>query len=275
MTRAAAGDRCDVEVGGLRLSCLRAGGPGPTAVLLHGLLGSAATWAPVTRLLEAELRVVAPDARGHGRSSAPTTGYRYEDLAGDVVGLLDALHLDRPVLVGHSMGGLTALLAATRLGPRLRGLVLVDPTFLDETRQREVYADDVLGQHLTAVARGEAALLDEARSRHPHRSPEVRAAQVRARLDTAPAAFDVLRPPNPPYDELVAALDVPTLLVVGDAPVVTPDVAERLVALNPLVHVQEVADAGHGLPFDQPEQLVEAVLTFVRGLSRPARPGRP
>jgi pimeloyl-ACP methyl ester carboxylesterase len=89
---------------------------------------------------------------------------------------------------------------------------------------------------------------------------------VEARLSTSPAAFDVLRPPNPPYRELVDALGVPTLLVIGDRPVVTRDMAGELCELNPLLRVRQVDDAGHGLPFDQPERLAQTVLTFVREL---------
>jgi pimeloyl-ACP methyl ester carboxylesterase len=71
-------------------------------------MGSGACWAPLARTLEDEFDVVMPDARGHGGSSAPHHGYRYDDLANDVVGLMRGLALSRPVLLGHSMGGMTA-----------------------------------------------------------------------------------------------------------------------------------------------------------------------
>jgi pimeloyl-ACP methyl ester carboxylesterase len=235
-------------------------------------MGSGACWTPVARLLASELDVVMPDARGHGGSSAPASGYRYPDLAADVEGLTQALGLSGLVLVGHSMGGMTAALAATRMGHLLRGLVLVDPTFLDPERQREVHASDVAEQHRTAVGMGRSALLEEALARHRRRSPEIVELQVQARLSTDPAAFEVLTPPNPPYRTLVGALEVPTLLVIGDDPVVSLDESRALRHLNPRVRVEQVADAGHGLPFDQPDRLVRAILAFVREL--PLRPRR-
>lgn len=263
-------DCFEVEVDGLTVSCRRTGGDKPPALLLHGLMGSGSGWAPVARLLEAELDVVLPDARGHGCSSAPDTGYRYADLAADVVGLVRELGLARPVLIGHSMGGMTAAVAATRLGRLLRGLVLVDPTFLSAERQREVHQSDVAEQHRQAVRRGRAALLGDALARQSRRPPELVELQVEARLCTSLAAFDVLRPPNPPYREVVRALDVPTLLVIGDQPVVSRDLATELCELNPLLRLEQVDDAGHGLPFDQPERLARSVLAFVRRLESPA-----
>lgn len=254
------------DVNGMRIFYLRTGGDKPPAVLLHGLMGNGAGWTPVARLLAAELDVIMPDARGHGRSSAPGSGNTYLDLADDVAGLVQNLGLSRPVLIGHSMGGMTAALTATRIGHLLRGLVLVDPTFLSPARQREVYESDVADQHRTAVSLGKTALLEAALTRHPRRSPELTALQVEARLNTSLAAFDILRPPNPPYRELVSDLHVRTLLVIGDNPVVTPDMAAELGGLNSRLSIDQIDDAGHGLPFDQPERLAQSVLAFVREL---------
>lgn len=253
----------NTDVDGVTISYLRTGGEKPSVVLLHGLMGSGAGWTPVARLLEAELDVIMPDARGHGRSSAPDSGYRYPSLAADVTGLVHELGLSSPVLIGHSMGGMTAALAATRIGHLLRGLVLIDPTFLNSERQGEVHQSDVIEQHRRALRRGKSALLEDALARHARRSPELVELQVEARLNTSLAAFDILRPPSPPYRELVSALDVPTLLVIGDKPVVTLDMAIELRELNPQLRVDQISDAGHGLPFDQPERLARSVLAFV------------
>jgi pimeloyl-ACP methyl ester carboxylesterase len=253
-------------VNGVKISYLRTGGFEASAVLLHGLMGSGATWTPVARHLEGELDVVMPDARGHGGSSAPNVGYRYPQLAADVIGLVHELGLSRPVLIGHSMGGMTAALAATRMGHLLRGLVLIDPTFLSEEWQHEVYASNVAEQHRKALGLGKSALLEEALTRQVHRSPELVELQVEARLRTDLAAFDILRPPNPSYREVISAVDVPVLLIIGDRPVVTLDTASELCQLNSRLRVEQIDDAGHGLPFDQPERLAMSVLTFIRGL---------
>ena len=246
----------------------RTGGAKPPVVLLHGLMGSGACWAPLARALEADFDVVMPDARGHGGSSAPAHGYRYDDHADDVVGVIRELELARPVLLGHSMGGMTAAVVASRGAGLLRGLILVDPTFLEPERQREVHASDVLDQHRRALALSRAELVAQARARHPRRSPELIELQADARLATRVEAFDVLAPPSPDFREVVRAIDVPTLLVIGDtSPVVTLELATELRGLNPRVRIAQVADAGHGLPFEQPARLAELVASFLRDLA--------
>jgi N-formylmaleamate deformylase len=256
------------EANGVRLHHLRTGGDLPPVVLLHGLMGSGACWTPVARGLEREFDVVMPDARGHGASSAPPHGYRYDDHARDVVGLIQGLGLSRPVLLGHSMGGMTAAVVAGGRAVDLRGLVLVDPTFLSPERQREVHASDVAGQHRQVLELSQAELLAQARARHPRRSPELIELLVEARRNTRLEAFDVLTPPNPAYREVVGAIDVPTLLVIGDrSPVVTPELAAELRGLNPRVRVEQVREASHGLPYDQPERLGAVVASFLRGLT--------
>lgn len=256
--------RGDCETNGIRVRYVRTGGDKPPVVLLHGLIGSGACWAPLARALEDEFDVVMPDARGHGGSSAPDRGYRYDDLASDVLGLVRGLELARPVLLGHSMGGMTAAVAASRRAPSLRGLVLVDPTFLSPERQREVHASDVAEQHRRTLGLTKSDLVAEARARHPRRSPEILELQAEARLATSPSAFEVLTPPNPAYRDVVRAIDVPTLLVIGDSPVVTLDMAIELRSLSPCLRIERIEDAGHGLPFDQPDRLAEVVLSFLR-----------
>jgi pimeloyl-ACP methyl ester carboxylesterase len=255
------------EANGIRIHYLRTGGARPPVVLLHGLMGSGACWTLLARALEGEFDVVMPDARGHGDSSAPDHGYRYDDLASDVAGLVRGLELSRPVVLGHSMGGMTAAVMASRGAAMIRGLILVDPTFLSPARQREVHESDVAEQHRCALGLQKAGLVAQARARHPHRSPEIIELQAEARLRTRMAAFEVLTPPNPEYRVVVSAIDVPGLLVIGNDPVVTLEMATELRRLNPRMRIEQVQDAGHGLPFEQPERLAEVVLPFLRQLA--------
>jgi pimeloyl-ACP methyl ester carboxylesterase len=253
------------EANGIAIHYLRTGGALPPVVLLHGLTGNGACWTPLARALEGDFDVVMPDARGHGGSSVPDHGYRYDDHASDAAGLLRGLELAGPVLLGHSMGGMTAALVASR-GAGIRGLVLVDPTFLSPERQREVHDSDVAAQHRLTLGLPKSDLVAQARARHPRRSHEIVELQAEARRMTRIPAFDVLVPPNPAYRDVVRAIDVPILLVLGDSPVVTLDMATELRGLNPRIRVEQVADAGHGLPFDQPERLAEVVAAFLREL---------
>lgn len=248
---------------GIEIHYSRTGGARPL-VLLHGLIGSGACWSPVARLLEGDYDVVMPDARGHGRSSAPLSGYRYDDHARDVIALIQELRLAAPVLLGHSMGGMTAAVVASKLGAGLSGLVLADPTFLSPERQREVHESDVLEQHRQILAADETDLLTQLKARHPRRSTELVELLAEARLRTRVEAFAVLTPPNPDYRQLMSTIDVPTLLVIGDNnPVVSLEMAQELQRLNPRLCLEQITATGHGLHYDQPDRFAAAVRSFL------------
>jgi N-formylmaleamate deformylase len=253
---------------GVNIHYLRTGGPNPPLILLHGLTASGACWSPLARALEDEFDVVMPDARGHGRSSAPLHGYRYEDHARDVVGLIRGLGLVTPILLGHSMGGMTAAVVASQITGLVGGVILADPTFLSPQRQREVRDSDVAEQHRRALSVDMLDLLAQARGRHPHRSSEILEHLAEARLQTRMSAFDVLTPPNPDYLQLVRAIRSPVLLVVGDAgAVVSLETAAELQGLNPYVRIEPIQDAGHGLPYDQPDRFAAVVKRFLRSVA--------
>lgn len=132
---------------------------------------SGACWTPLARALEKDYDVVMPDARGgHGYSSAPYNGYGYNNLAIDVASFIDALGHTTAVLLGHSMGGMTATLVASWKTKRLRGLIFADPTFLTPQRQREVHESNVAEQHRQVLNRSKEDYLAELRVRHSHRS---------------------------------------------------------------------------------------------------------
>lgn len=102
-------------------------GDGPDVVLAaHGITGNHRTFAPLAAALDGPVTLAAPDLRGRGRSAAVTGGYGMERHADDLVALLDALGVERAVVVGHSMGGFVAVVTADRHPDRVRGLVLVD-----------------------------------------------------------------------------------------------------------------------------------------------------
>ncbi|HID44321.1 MAG TPA: alpha/beta fold hydrolase [Chromatiaceae bacterium] len=99
--------------------------PGTPLILLHGLLGSLVNWQRIARHLGDRYRVVVPDLRNHGRSPH-ASDVRYEVMAADVLELMDDLGLHKPAVVGHSMGGKTAMVLALGHPGRVERLGVVD-----------------------------------------------------------------------------------------------------------------------------------------------------
>jgi len=120
-----------VERAGVRLAAQEAG-QGVPVVLLHGLTATRRYVVMGSKALERSgHRVVAYDARGHGRSAPAVTPaqYGYDELGRDLLALLDALEIERAVLAGASMGAHTVLWAALNAPERVRGLVVITPAY--------------------------------------------------------------------------------------------------------------------------------------------------
>ncbi len=120
-----------VELRGLSFHYRDYGGDGRPVVLLHGLASNARWWLLVGPLLARRYRVLALDQRGHGESAKPDTGYDFATVVGDLAAFVEALDLERPVVVGHSWGGNVALEYAATHPDQAVGLVLVDGGFLE------------------------------------------------------------------------------------------------------------------------------------------------
>ncbi len=106
-------------------------GDGPDVVLIHGLTGDLSIWLLCQAMgrLAGSFRVTAYDLRGHGYSDVVPTGYTSADQARDTIAIMDALAIERAMLVGHSFGGVIALHAAVLRPDRVEAVVLSDPYF--------------------------------------------------------------------------------------------------------------------------------------------------
>ena len=132
----------------MRLACTDEGAGRPV-VLLHGFPLSRAMWQEQISVIGQRYRLIVPDLRGHGNSPAPEGVYTMDEMADDVVELLDALHIaDSIVLGGLSMGGYVAFSLVGRYPDRIRGLLLMDTRAAADSaeaaRDREANARVVL-----------------------------------------------------------------------------------------------------------------------------------
>ncbi len=125
----------------------------PSALLLHGITSSAQSWVRVGPALANRYRVYALDMRGHGDSIKPSKGaYSLQYTADDAAACIDILGLERPLLIGHSWGGATAMVLASRAEyqksvPHFSHVILEDPAYnfgLSGSEERAAfYAKDI------------------------------------------------------------------------------------------------------------------------------------
>jgi 3-oxoadipate enol-lactonase len=249
-----------------------------TLVLLHAFPLNARMWEPQLALASRGWRVIAPHMRGLDEGGGETSPSADEavratptidDSAGDVIDLLDALHIEEAVVGGLSMGGYVAL-AMLRHAPRyFRGLVLAD------TKPQADTPDGLDGRRrmLRLVAEGGAAavaadmipkLLGETtRRRHPDVAERVRSLVLSNSARSIAGMVHVLmsRSDSTP---LLPTIHFPTLIIVGDEDTVTPpEIAEGMrqsIAGSTLVVVPE---AGHLSSLEQPAAFDAALARFL------------
>lgn len=222
-----------------RMAFTDTGGDGRPCVLLHGSGCDAADWASVLAARPPGLRCVCPDLRGHGNSAVPVSGFGLDDLAGDVVDLLDRLGLERAILAGHSLGGFVAMLAAAR-SERVAGLVLLEGW----TNSRAPAA--FKGARLLAGLEPEAVM-------------EVRRKLYDTRARIGASAWGVLSAScvafnGGPYLE---SARIPIVEAYGEAGRV-PDTEKGLdIPPNPRIAIRWIPGAGHYLPHARPRQVAQ------------------
>ncbi|WP_234334245.1 alpha/beta fold hydrolase [Streptomyces sp. NRRL B-1347] len=254
----------------------------PPLVLLHGGGQTRHAWDRTgPRLAALGWRVVAPDLRGHGTSDWSADGDYDLDLFADDVRALVAELGERPVVVGASLGGISALLAAGEApAAAVRALVLVDVAHRPDHRGVRRIMEFARARPDGFASVGEAA--DAVSAYLPHRprphDPEGIRKNLRRHGDRwvwhwDPRMLDGFAArPDPPgrAERLLAAARraaLPTLLVRGGvSDVVGADIADEFCAGVPHVRRVDVGDAGHMVVGDRNEHFIDAIVPFLEGL---------
>ena len=243
-------------------------------LFLHGGALQARTWDAVCMFLRDGFRCTALDLRGHGESDwSPGRDYSLAHHAGDIAGFIAARRLGPVVLVGHSLGGLAALLVASAHPAAIAGLVLVDiaPTtnkqatgrVRDFIRSRQGFnsADELLEHVLRFAPRRRTDLLAGSLVHNIHELPD---GTLAWKYDPSHFAAEGVRPADEELWACVAAISCPILLVRGErSRVVAAETAERLVAQARDARVCTVARAGHTVQGDAPRELADLIRDFV------------
>jgi 3-oxoadipate enol-lactonase len=244
------------------------GPEGAPVVVLAGSLGSThAMWDVQADVLGERFRVVRYDTRGHGRSPVPAGPYTIDDLADDLVGLLDRLDVARAHLVGLSLGGMAALRLAAREPGRVYRLVVLC------TAARLEPASAWTERAATVRERGSAAVAEAVVARWF--TPEHLAAHAEAR---AAAEAMVASTPAEGYAaccEAIAAMDLradlaaitaPTLAIAGaDDPATPPHHLEAIAARVRDGRCLVLADAAHLASAQQPAAVTAAIIEHLTG----------
>ena len=276
------------EVGDLTMRYQDWGGDGPPVMALHGLASSAHWYDLVAPYLRDRFRVVAPDQRGHGKTTQASSGYDWGTLAGDITLLMDHLGIAKASVFGHSWGGHVASNLAVRHPDRVRGVVLIDGGFQDgrmragatwESFRDRVRPRDVSGNKEQFLDRLRVQLADC----WSNQLEGIVLSMVYE--DDEGQIQDILRPENhaqvtrqmwdEPASKVLPQVRRPTLIVPAEPrperantefAIMRREQVEMASRVIPSAQVRWVSDTSHDIGYHQPRKLASVITEFLNSL---------
>jgi N-formylmaleamate deformylase len=266
-----------VQADAMRVHYTRTGGNRTSLILLHGITDNGLCWTRVAKALEHDYDIIMPDARGHGLSDGPEKGFSIEWLAADVAALIRSLQLERPFVLGHSMGAATASTLAARYPDLVRAVLLEDPPWRDTAPVASPVQDEKQAQGQSswlqwlvplramsreqriALARREYQWAGEELEPWAESKEQFNLAVVQRNVDNALHTGS--------WRELVTQIRCPFLLITGDpkkGAIVTAEVAQEVTRLAAQGEVVHVPGAGHNIRRDQYEAFMAAITHFLQ-----------
>lgn len=262
-----------IDVNGTKLGYDDTGGNGPAVMLLHAGITDRRMWQHQLSALADHYRLIAPDLRGYGDSELPDAAFAHHH---DVVGMLDALGLERAALVGCSSGGAVAVDTALAHPDRVNALALFGTAISGHEWSEET--NDLWETLVGDVDLDDLDVLTEAETRFwvvgPERRPEqldpalldlVRQMDRRALAgEQALSAVPVIEL-NPPAITRLDELRMPVLVTAGACDI--PDIrqlADLIAATVPTaVRLPDLPNAAHLLPLERPAECNAALRRFL------------
>ena len=239
-------------------------GSGSPILFQHGYNGSHDGWEGVVQRLQDRFRCIVLDARGAGDSEHPEGGYTIEQYGEDVLGVADALGLDRFTYVGHSMGGGIGMWLGLERAHRLERLVLVAPIPAERSpgipgeyeitlrQRRERAREEMIRERISQFARPERAD-EQAVARGVDRALSTSDGHFR---DSGRSMMEFR------VRERLGEITTPTLMIAGAADWLLPDNLTDFQLLgNATLHV--FTRVGHGIPREVPAALARVLADFI------------
>jgi 3-oxoadipate enol-lactonase len=261
-----------IDVDGIQLAYTDTG-LGQPVVLLHGYPFNRTLWNEQVSALSNSCRVITPDLRGHGESSATEGAATMNRMAQDVAALLDHLEISRAVIGGLSMGGYVALAFYKQFPSRVRALILADTRAQADTEEgkqtRRQQAEKALAEGMAGIADSmlPKLLTPETVSKRPAVVKLVRDMMLKTKPEGAAGALLGMAE-REDQTPLLSQISCPALILVGQEDPITPvpdsEKMHREIAGSRLVVIE---NASHVSNLERTEQFNEELTRFLNLLS--------
>jgi N-formylmaleamate deformylase len=266
----------NIGINGVKIHYYRTGGNKPSFILLHGATDNGLCWTPVAELLAKDYDVIMPDAQGHGLSDRLGRDFTSKNHTVQTVELMRELGIEKPVIMGHSMGAGTTTNIAVEYPSLPKAVILEDPAWVlpesinsEKEKEEHKHREEFMRAAAGYSKRSREELIEECRKENPRWSEAEIVPWAQSKLQFDPALLSTLQVDRTSYVELVPKLQCPVLLITSDGGLVTPETAEHASSLGksgkPFRWVQ-IKGAGHNIRREQFEIFCEKLFDFLKGL---------
>jgi pimeloyl-ACP methyl ester carboxylesterase len=260
-----------INSNGIRIHYWRTGGEDkPVMIMAHGITDYGLSWASLASKFENDYDIIMYDARGHGFSEKPKGPYSLHAHVEDLVGLIKALEIKKPILIGHSMGCSTVASLGAAYPDLPAAIIMEDPVFPDAL---EYLTEDILPDWKAMVEAdrmmGKRKLMKVARTvRHPGLSDFEYDHWAESKLLVTPNVIDILHgeglgDPIKTYPKIIA----PTLILKADADKDSRKEHLKVAGLLPNGKLIHIDGASHLIRKDKPAETERQIRIFLKGLN--------
>lgn len=254
---------------GVRIHYWRTGGNKPVLVMLHGSSDDGLCWTNLAKEFTSQYDVIMWDARGHGLSDAPTNIPTQEAMVEDLNAFLHALEIEKPILMGHSMGSATVAWFASRYPGAARAVILEDPNLGTAPATAPNTAEDRMKRR-EAILAGNNLPFDEWFARCMKNSPKWGenecAIWVSSKQRHHPNTALSSPSERPQMRDMFKTITAPTLILKADAPADVQAKNEEVARILKSGKIVHITGAGHNVRRENKAQTLEVMRAFLAGI---------
>jgi pimeloyl-ACP methyl ester carboxylesterase len=256
-----------VMANGIRIHYWRSGGNRPPMVMAHGSSDDGLCWTNLAKEIQDGYDIIMFDARGHGLSDPPTPSDPADVQVEDLAALIRALKLERPILMGHSMGSASVAQFAARYPDVPRAVILEDPALVrPATPATGVTPPTVDERQATILARNntsEQELVAGCMKSSPKWGQSECEFWAPSKRRHHPATAAIGTGSRPPMTELFVKITAPTLILKADAQGDLRKQNENVAANLPKGKIVHIEGAGHNVRRENKAQTLEVLRAFL------------
>lgn len=258
----------DIQANGIKIHYRRTGGDKPPMILAHGYTDDGMCWVQIAKALENDYDLILLDAHGHGLSERADTPFTSNDLAQDIVAVIDVLGLEKVGLMGHSLGASTIAVSAMLAPQKVDYAVLIDPPWFDVVPDNRPTPEERSRRVREQQTKSLEELMAEGHRNMPTAHDDLVKAWAGGKLRLDTNIFDTLQIESEFFDWQTVApqIECPFLLLIGEAErggLVTLETAQKAISASKQGQYKQVANVGHLIHFEQFDSALQVIQEFL------------